>query len=169
MRVELGVWQLDAAVLRREPQDGVELALADGALDQAIEKLAVLGSCALPQVAGGHVDDHVAREFGPLYQAFELVGLAAELGETGIKSGNAIGRTGFSQSRFSLAAAVAAGQTQRLECLFADRTNPRCWFHFAYRKNSLAYLRDPLIPECPHAIVCDNRCQVGPHREKAAA
>ena len=110
MRVELGVWQLDAAVLRREPQDGVELALADGALDQAIEKLAVLGSCALPQVAGGHVDDHVAREFGPLYQAFELVGLAAELGETGIKSGNAIGRTGFSQSRFSLAAAVAAGQ-----------------------------------------------------------
>ena len=111
MRVELGVWQLDAAVLRREPQDGVELALADGALDQAIEKLAVLGSCALPQVAGGHVDDHLAREFGPLYQAFELVGLAAELGETGIKSGNAIGRTGFSQSRFSLAAAVAAGQT----------------------------------------------------------
>ena len=134
MLVELGVWQLDAAVLRREPQDGVELALADGALDQAIEKLAVLGSCALPQVAGGHVDDHLAREFGPLYPAFELVGLAAELGETGIKSGNAIGRTGFSQSRFSLAAAVAAGQTvllQRLECLFADRTNPRCWFHFA--------------------------------------
>ena len=37
------------------------------------------------------------------------------------------------------------------------------------RKNSLAYLRDPLIPECPHAKVWGNRCEVRPHREKAAA